>query len=205
MFYVLIMSRRCGESEEGVVASVGVVRPSGRWLIVRQCLEGTGGGWGVGLVLMMSSFVHSYFVLQSSKAKFIMINAGFDRPKVHNQAVLITPTRALGVTPHRCTPPSHIRARARFATMSTAKVQPEGVQALNDPKRPSIHSQVSRVIASNSHLLAKAELYFTAFLSMSGMVSDIMMVVSLSSGAWGDGLLGELLCGDVERGMLPGF
>ena len=74
--------------------------------------------------------------------------------------------------------------------MSTAKVHPgaQGVGA-HDPKHPtSIQSQVSRAIASNSHLLAKAELYFTAFFSMSDMVSDIVMVVSQSSGAWGAGL-----------------
>mmetsp|Transcript_31167 Transcript_31167/g.61752 ORF Transcript_31167/g.61752 Transcript_31167/m.61752 type:complete len:193 (+) Transcript_31167:123-701(+) len=46
----------------------------------------------------------------------------------------------------------------------------------NPNRRKTIKSQFSRVIASNSHLLAKAELYFTAFLSMSDMVSDIVMV-----------------------------
>ena len=70
--------------------------------------------------------------------------------------------------------------------MSTAKVHP-GAQEVgaHDPKHPtSILSQLSRAIASNSHFLAKAELYFTAFLSRSDMASDIVMVVSQSSGAW---------------------
>ena len=61
-------------------------------------------------------------------------------------------------------------------------------------------SQISRAVASNSQLLAKAELYFTAFLSMSDMASDIVMVVSLSSGAWGDDLLWEPYSrGDAAR------
>ena len=47
----------------------------------------------------------------------------------------------------------------------------------------SVQSQLSRAVASNAQLLAKAELYFTAFLSMSDMVSDIVMVVSQSSAA----------------------
>ena len=91
--------------------------------------------------------------------------------------------------------------------MSTTKVHPK-VRSGNDTGRTPIESGLSRAILSNSHFLAKAELYFTAFLSMSNMAdmaSDIVMVVSLSSGAWGDGLLGEPLCGGccVCVGMLP--
>eukprot|EP00518_Triparma_eleuthera_P020772 CAMPEP_0197549932 /NCGR_PEP_ID=MMETSP1320-20131121/3695_1 /TAXON_ID=91990 /ORGANISM="Bolidomonas sp., Strain RCC2347" /LENGTH=479 /DNA_ID=CAMNT_0043110229 /DNA_START=103 /DNA_END=1542 /DNA_ORIENTATION=+ len=59
--------------------------------------------------------------------------------------------------------------------MSNAKVQPEGEGVQGEGGRP-FRSQVSSAIASNSHLLAKAELYFTAFLSMSDMVSDLVMV-----------------------------
>ena len=73
--------------------------------------------------------------------------------------------------------------------MPTAKVQREGVQDLgaNDVGRKSIHSQVSRVIASNSQLLAKVKVVFKAFVSMSDMYSDLFMLVSLNSGAcWGD-------------------
>ena len=69
---------------------------------------------------------------------------------------------------------------ALFASMPTAKVQPDGVQDVGNPNRKNIQSQFSRTVASNAQLLAKAELYFTAFLSMSDMVSDIVMVVSLS-------------------------
>ncbi len=58
--------------------------------------------------------------------------------------------------------------------MSTAKVQPEEVQAVDVP----IQSRLSRAIISNSGMLARAELYFTACLSMSDMVSDLVMVVS---------------------------
>ena len=57
----------------------------------------------------------------------------------------------------------------------------------------SVQSQLSRAVASNAQLLAKAELYFTAFLSMSDMVSDIVMVVSQSSGAWGEHICTSLV------------
>eukprot|EP00518_Triparma_eleuthera_P004986 CAMPEP_0182456670 /NCGR_PEP_ID=MMETSP1319-20130603/2461_1 /TAXON_ID=172717 /ORGANISM="Bolidomonas pacifica, Strain RCC208" /LENGTH=149 /DNA_ID=CAMNT_0024654979 /DNA_START=71 /DNA_END=520 /DNA_ORIENTATION=+ len=60
--------------------------------------------------------------------------------------------------------------------MPTAKVQPDGVQDVAAKEHP-IQSQISKAIASNAQLLAKAELYFTAFLSMSDMISDIVMVV----------------------------
>ena len=65
---------------------------------------------------------------------------------------------------------------------SNNKVHPDGDEEVgaNDPK-PSIHSQFSRAIASNSQLLAKARLVFKAFLSMSDMYSDLVMLVSLSS------------------------
>lgn len=73
----------------------------------------------------------------------------------------------------------------------SAKIRPEGIPEVDAgvdaaTERP-LQSQFSKAIVSNSHLLAKAELYFTAFLSMSDMASDLVMVVSLSSIDAGNG------------------
>ena len=86
--------------------------------------------------------------------------------------------------------------------MPTAKVQPEGIQDVAANEHP-IQSRLSKAIISNSQWLAKGELYFTAFLSMSDMVSDIVMVVSLNSGAWGRRLAWGYA--GVVRAILAGF
>ena len=89
----------------------------------------------------------------------------------------------------------------RGGLMSNNKVHPhgraQGVSAY-DSKR-SIPSQFSRAIASNSQLLAEARLVFKAFLSISDMVSDLVMLVSLSSGAQEDRLSGGAGCTGIGQ------
>ena len=102
------------------------------------------------------------------------------------------PVRASSWNPkltHCCVDtPSNLH-RARKSPMPTAEVKPdlqvEAVCDVANDSGQSINRRFSRALASNAQLLAKAELYFTAFLSMSDMVSDLVMVVSLSPG--GDG------------------
>ena len=69
--------------------------------------------------------------------------------------------------------------------MTSSAVHPEVHEEMEQnethtpQRRPTIHRRISKALIYHAETIAKSELYLTAFLSVSDMVSDIVMIVSL--------------------------